>query len=315
MSLPNYLQHGGDSVVKLGPDFPGIEVPTVHNAEYELALLDVMKHGVDREDRTGTGTRSLFGLRMEFDLQNGFPLITTKRVFWKGVVEELLWMLRGETNIKSLQSKGVHIWDAWASESGELGPVYGAQWRSWSSGRVERWQRGSCEVIERPVDQIADVIAQIKGNPQSRRLIVSAWNPTDIPNMALPPCHMLFQFYVTNDWHLDCQLYQRSADMFLGVPFNIASYSLLTHIIAAMTGLKPGRFIHTIGDAHIYRDHFDQVIEQLGREPRPFPELDIAISEGDGNRPGVTDPGDFQFGDFVLTGYKPHAAIKGEVSV
>jgi thymidylate synthase len=315
MSIPNYLQHAGKAAVCIKNGDKTFSVPTTQNAEYELALLDVMKNGTDRGDRTGTGTRSIFGLRMEFDLQKGFPLVTTKRVFWRGVVEELLWFLRGETNVKSLNAAGVDIWNEWADTNGDLGPVYGAQWRSWFSERRHIHKQGSVVEQTKTIDQIADVINQIKGNPESRRLIVSAWNPAAIPEMALPPCHVLFQFYVTADGHLDCQLYQRSADMFLGVPFNIASYALLTTIIAHMTGLKPGRFVHVIGDAHIYHNHFDQVFTQLSRTPKEFPTLQIATEIGDGNRPEITDPAQFQFGDFALTGYKPHPAIKAEVAV
>lgn len=286
--------------------FPG------YSTDYESTLSYVLNCGEQRSDRTGTGTISMFGLRMEFDLRNSFPLITSKRVYWKGVVEELLWFLRGETNVKSLQDRGVHIWDEWADDAtGDLGPVYGRQWRSWCSERRYEHKFGSIVERTQSIDQIADVINQIKGDPTSRRLIVSAWNPTAIPDMALPPCHALFQFYVTNDGHLDCQLYQRSGDMFLGVPFNIASYALLTHIIAYMTHLKPGRLVHVIGDAHIYTNHIEQVQEQLAREIRPLPTLAIRRI----TRDLVTDPKQFRFEDFVLEGYDPHPAIKGDVAV
>lgn len=307
MSLPLYLQQGAAQSVDLHINSKNLSVPTIHNAEYELALMEVLKHGHNRGDRTGTGTIGLFGLRMEFDLQKGFPLVTTKKVWWKGVVEELLWILRGETNIKSLQAAGVSIWDEWADENGDLGPVYGKQWRSWVSHKHSITQRGSTTVLENPVDQLMQAINEIKGNPDSRRIVVSAWNPTDIPDMALPPCHMMFQFYVNNGY-LDCQLYQRSADMFLGVPFNIASYSLLTHIIAQMTGLQPGRFIHVIGDAHIYVNHVDQVVEQLGRKVRDFPTLTLPVVPRQ-------EPSEFSFGDFLLEGYKPHPKISAPVAV
>ena len=278
---------------------------------YEETLAYVLDHGCERKDRTGTGTLSIFGARMEFDLRDSFPLITSKRVFWKGIVEELLWFLRGETNVKPLQDKGVHIWDEWADSRGDLGPIYGRQWRSWTSERVWRHKHGSASEETRTIDQISDLISQIRTNPQSRRLVVSAWNVAAISDMALPPCHLLFQFYVTNDGHLDCQLYQRSGDLFLGVPFNIASYALLTRMIARVTGLKPGRFIHVIGDAHIYMNHIEQVREQLSREPLPLPQLEIRRV----TRDLVTDPAQFSAQDLHLIGYDPHPAIKGEVAV
>lgn len=306
MSIPLYLQHGGAAEVTYRDSEVCLAVPTIHNAEYELALLDVFKNGTDRGDRTGTGTRSLFGVRMEFDLQNGFPLITTKKVFFRGIVEELLWFLRGETNVKSLQDKGVHIWDEWAAPNGDVGPVYGKQWRAWPSVRAVKHGMNTL-VSQTTIDQLSDVINQIKGNPESRRMVISAWNPADIPDMALPPCHVLSQFYVTADGHLDLQLYQRSGDMFLGIPFNIASYALLLHIVANECGVEPGRLIHVIGDAHIYHNHFDQVKEQLSREPRPFPQLEI-VTDGEAME-GLT------YANFKLTGYNPHPAIKGEVSV
>ena len=249
---------------------------------------------MEKSDRTGTGTKSVFGYQMRFDLSEGFPLLTTKKMFLKGVIHELLWFLRGDTNIKYLLDNNVHIWDAWADENGELGPVYGKQWRSWQcpDGMV--------------VDQIFDLINQIKTNPDSRRLLVCAWNPADVDQMALPPCHCLFQFYVVNG-KLSCQLYQRSADVFLGVPFNIASYALLTMMIAQVCDLEPGEFIHTFGDVHIYKNLYAQVDEQLTREPRPLPKMII--------NPEVKDIFGFTYGDFKLEGYDPWPAIKGEVSV
>ena len=260
--------------------------------------LDLLRHikenGVEKSDRTGTGTKSVFGYQMRFDLSEGFPLLTTKKMFTKGIIYELLWFLKGDTNIKYLLDHNVHIWDAWADENGELGPVYGKQWRSWQcpDGRV--------------VDQISDLINQIKTNPDSRRLMVCAWNPADVDQMALPPCHCLFQFYVANG-KLSCQLYQRSADVFLGVPFNIASYALLTMMIAQVCGLEPGEFVHTFGDVHIYKNLYEQVDEQLTREPRPLPKMII--------NPEVKDIFGFKYEDFKLVGYDPWPAIKGEVSV
>lgn len=258
------------------------------DAEYLWALRSVLETGEKRVDRTGTGTRSTFGVKVEYDLEEGFPLLTTKRVFWRGVVEELLWFLRGSTNAKDLQERGVHIWDEWAAEDGSLGPVYGKQWRDWAG-----------------VDQIREVIKSIKESPDSRRHIVSAWNVAELGQMALPPCHMTFQFYVANG-RLDCALYQRSADMFLGVPFNIASYSLLTHIIARLTGLKAGRFIHFIGDAHIYNNHVEQVARQLKRKPKVAPRLVL----GD-----FDDIDGLTVEHISLVGYDPHPPIKGAVSV
>ena len=256
----------------------------------ELAL----KQGIEKRDRTGTGTRSIFGHQMRFDLSQGFPLVTTKKVHLKSIIYELLWFLRGETNVQWLQQHGVTIWDEWADASGELGPVYGAQWRSWPSG-----QDGT-------IDQISHLIRDIKANPDSRRLIVTAWNPADIPKMALAPCHCLFQFYVA-DGKLSCQLYQRSADIFLGVPFNIASYALLTMMVAQVTGLKPGDFVHTFGDAHLYLNHLDQAREQLGRKPYPLPVMKL--------NPAVKDIFEFKFEDFTLEGYQSHPAIKAAISV
>lgn len=254
----------------------------------------VLDEGHEKSDRTGTGTVSVFGHQMRFNLQDGFPLMTTKKLHFKSIIYELLWFLKGDTNVKYLQEHGVRIWNEWADEQGDLGPVYGHQWRSWPGKNGET------------IDQISNVVHEIKTNPHSRRLIVTAWNPSDIPNMALPPCHCLFQFYV-NDGRLSCQLYQRSADIFLGVPFNIASYALLTHMIAHVTGLKVGDFIHTFGDAHIYLNHLDQVRTQLEREPRKLPTLKIKRT--------VPSIFDFDYDDFEFNDYHPYPAIKGEVSV
>jgi thymidylate synthase len=261
---------------------------------YLELLNQVMSSGRWKTDRTGTGTYSLFGAQMRFDLSREFPLLTTKKMHWKSVVYELLWFLRGDTNIGWLNEHGVTIWDEWADKEGELGRVYGAQWRSWqgADGRV--------------VDQIAWVTNEIRRNPDSRRLVVSAWNPAEIEQMALPPCHALFQFYV-GDGRLSCQLYQRSADLFLGVPFNIASYALLTCMMARVTGLLPGEFIHTLGDVHLYKNHLDQARQQLGREPRPLPQLKIHGEH--------RDLAEYQFEDFELIGYDPHPAIRAPIAV
>jgi thymidylate synthase len=260
-----------------------------------LDLMDrVLKTGVEKHDRTGTGTLSVFGHQMRFDLGEGFPLVTTKKLFTKAIIYELLWFLRGDTNVRWLQEHGVSIWDEWADANGELGPVYGHQWRSWPGG-----DSGA-------IDQIAEVVADIKRSPDSRRLIVTAWNPADVPRMALPPCHCLFQFYVARG-HLSCQLYQRSADIFLGVPFNIASYALLTLMMAQVTGLKPGEFVHTFGDAHLYLNHLDQAHEQLSRTPYPLPTMRI--------NPAVTDIFNFQYEDFKLENYQAHPHIKADVAV
>lgn len=282
-----------------------------HDETYHTLLTRILSEGERREDRTGTGTISIFGHQSTYDLSQGFPAVTTKRLFWRGVVEELLWFLRGSTNARELQDKGVGIWDAWAREGGELGPIYGKQWRSWRHERRIQTPHGVGWDV-REIDQIAWVIDEIRNNPDSRRLVVSAWNVAELDQMALPPCHLLFQFYVrrgdyiTGGARLDCQLYQRSGDAFLGVPFNIASYALLTHIIARVTGLKPGRFIHTIGDAHIYLNHLDQVREQLLREPFDAPHLELT---------GSLESVDGWTADQVrLVGYKHHAAIKGEVA-
>jgi len=260
--------------------------------------LDLLRHvlekGVDRDDRTGTGTRSVFGWQMRFDLAAGFPLVTTKKLHTRSIVHELLWFLRGETNVRSLQEAGVSIWDEWADEQGELGPVYGRQWRAWPTPKGGH------------VDQIAGVVAAIRDDPDSRRLIVSAWNPSDVPRTALPPCHVLFQFYVAGG-RLSCQLYQRSADLFLGVPFNIASYALLTQMVAQVTGLEAGEFIHTLGDAHLYRNHFEQAQLQLGRTPRPLPRMRLD--------PTVGSIFGFHYEDFTLEGYDPHPHIAAPVAV
>lgn len=260
-----------------------------------LDLLDhVMKHGVEKRDRTGTGTISTFGYQMRFDLSERFPLMTTKKMHLKSIIHELLWFLSGSTNVRYLQENGVRIWNEWADADGNLGPVYGYQWRSWPAADG------------RTIDQVKSVVSSLKMNPDSRRHIISAWNVGEIEWMALPPCHILFQFYVA-DGMLSCQLYQRSADIFLGVPFNIASYSLLTMMMAQVTGYKPGEFIHTLGDAHIYLNHMDQVRLQLSREPRRLPLMAI--------NPDVKDILEFRYGDFSLTEYDPHPAIKGEISV
>ena len=256
----------------------------------ELAL----KKGVEKRDRSGTGTRSIFGHQMRFNLADGFPLVTTKKVHLKSIIYELLWFLRGETNVHWLQQHGVTIWDEWADANGELGPVYGAQWRSWPGER------------DGNIDQIAHLIRDIKANPDSRRLIVTAWNPADIPKMALAPCHCLFQFYVA-EGKLSCQLYQRSADIFLGVPFNIASYALFTMMVAQATGLKVGDFVHTFGDAHLYLNHLDQAREQLTRKPYPLPTMHL--------NPAVKDIFEFKFEDFTLENYQAHPSIKAPIAV
>ncbi len=260
--------------------------------------LDLMQHvldkGVRKEDRTGTGTLSVFGYQMRFDLGKGFPAVTTKKLHLRSIIHELLWFLQGDTNIRYLKENGVSIWDEWADEHGELGPVYGAQWRSWPTADG------------RHIDQISQVIGQIKNNPDSRRIIVSAWNVGEIDNMALPPCHAFFQFYVA-EGKLSCQLYQRSADIFLGVPFNIASYALLTLMMAQVTGLQPGDFVHTLGDAHLYSNHLEQARTQLQREPRALPTMKM--------NPGVNDLFDFTFEDFELVDYDPHPHIKAPVAV
>ena len=262
--------------------------------QYLDLMRRVLDSGVPKQDRTGTGTLSVFGHQMRFDLADGFPLVTTKKLHLKSIIHELLWFLKGDTNIAYLKQHGVRIWDEWADENGELGPVYGAQWRSWPDGAGGT------------IDQMANLVAMIKKNPDSRRLIVSAWNPAEVDRMALPPCHCLFQFYVL-EGRLSCQLYQRSADIFLGVPFNIASYALLTMMVAQVTGLKPGEFIHTLGDAHLYVNHVEQTREQLARKPRPLPRMHI--------NEAVTDIFGFVYDDFALQGYDPHPHIKAEVAV
>ena len=262
--------------------------------QYLDLLQHILDNGTEKSDRTGTGTISYFGYQMRFDLSKGFPLVTTKKLHLKSIIYELLWFLRGETNIKYLKEHGVSIWNEWADENGELGPVYGKQWRSWegSDGKV--------------IDQISDALKQIKNNPDSRRIIVSAWNVADLPKMALMPCHALFQFYVA-DGKLSCQLYQRSADVFLGVPFNIASYALLTMLIAQVCDLEPGDFVHTFGDVHIYSNHLEQVKLQLSRKPYPLPTMKL--------NPAVKNIFDFRFEDFILENYQHHPAIKAPVAV
>jgi thymidylate synthase len=261
---------------------------------YHDLLRLVLENGHFKADRTGTGTYSVFGAQARYNLQEGFPLLTTKKLHLKSIIHELLWFLRGDTNVRSLQEVGVSIWDEWADEHGNLGRVYGAQWTDWRTADG------------RSINQIANVIAQIRSNPDSRRLIVSAWNPGEIESMALPPCHTLFQFYVA-DGRLSCQLYQRSADLFLGVPFNLASYSLLTLMVAQVCGLKPGDFVHTFGDLHLYANHLDQARLQLSREPRPLPQMRMNAE--------VTEITGFRFEDFVLEGYDPHPGIKAPIAV
>src|ERR1043165_8082404 len=261
---------------------------------YLNLLQHILDNGVTKSDRTGTGTTSVFGYQMRFNLQDGFPLVTTKKLHVKSIIYELLWFLKGDTNISWLNEHGVSIWDEWANEQGELGPVYGHQWRSWTGADGEVH------------DQIADVLHQIRTNPDSRRMIVNAWNVADLQKMALSPCHALFQFYVA-DGKLSCQLYQRSADVFLGVPFNIASYALLTMMMAQVSGLQPGEFIHTFGDVHLYNNHIEQAKLQLTREPYPLPQMKL--------NPGVKDIFDFKFSDFTLENYDPHPAIKAPIAV
>ena len=262
--------------------------------QYHDLMKHVLEHGTKKEDRTGTGTISVFGYQMRFDLQEGFPLLTTKKVHTKSIIHELLWFLKGDTNIKYLKDNGVSIWDEWADENGNLGPVYGHQWRSWPTAKGET------------IDQITKVVEMIKKNPDSRRLIVSAWNVADIDSMKLPPCHAFFQFYVANG-KLSCQLYQRSADIFLGVPFNIASYALLTMMMAQVCNLKPGEFVHTFGDAHLYSNHIEQAKLQLSRDFRPLPNMRI--------NPEVKNIFDFKYEDFTIENYNPHPHIKASVAV
>ena len=261
--------------------------------QYLDLMRKVLDDGLRKDDRTGTGTLSIFGHQMRFDLEDGFPLVTTKRLHLKSIVHELLWFLKGDTNIAYLKENGVRIWDEWADENGDLGPVYGQQWRSWPGP-------------DGPIDQIANLVRQIRTTPHSRRLIVTAWNPAEIEAMALPPCHCLFQFYVL-DGRLSCQLYQRSADIFLGVPFNIASYALLTHMVAQVTGHAPGEFIHTLGDAHLYLNHIEPAEMQLARTPKPLPRMAL--------NPEITDLFAFRFEDFVLSGYEAHPHIPAAVAV
>ena len=262
--------------------------------QYLELLRHVLENGAEKSDRTGTGTRSVFGWQMRFDLNEGFPLVTTKKLHLRSIVHELLWFLKGETNIAYLKENKISIWDEWADANGELGPVYGKQWRSWQGAGGET------------IDQMKWLVDEIKRNPDSRRLVVSAWNVADLPKMALMPCHNLFQFYVA-DGKLSCQLYQRSGDIFLGVPFNIASYALLTHMVAQATGLGVGDFVHTLGDAHLYSNHFEQAHEQLSRTPRPLPKLHL--------NPDVSDLFAFRFEDIEIHGYDPHPAIKAPVAV
>jgi thymidylate synthase len=262
--------------------------------QYQDLMERILADGVEKRDRTGTGTLSVFGHQMRFDLSEGFPLVTTKKLHLKSIIYELLWFLRGDTNVKYLNEHGVSIWDEWADEEGDLGPVYGQQWRSWPAP-----DGGT-------IDQMANVVAAIRRNPESRRLIVSAWNPAEIENMALPPCHCLFQFYVARG-RLSCQLYQRSADVFLGVPFNIASYALLTMMVAQVSDLAPGDFVHTLGDAHLYLNHLEQARLQLSRTPRPLPRMRLNAT--------IKDLFAFRYEDFVLEGYDPHPHIKAKVAV
>lgn len=265
--------------------------------QYHDLIREILSNGTEKKDRTGTGTYSIFGYQMRFDLEKGFPLVTTKSIHWKSVVHELLWFISGNTNIQYLRDNGVSIWNEWADEYGNLGPVYGAQWRKWK-------HEGHGNKIE--IDQLARVIQEIKTDPYSRRLIVSAWNVGDVNQMALPPCHLLFQFYVANN-KLSCQMYQRSCDVFLGVPFNIASYALLTHMVAQVCGLGVGSFVHTLGDAHLYRNHLNQAVTQIARTPKDLPTLRL--------NPDIKNIDDFTFEDIQLLGYDPYPPIKAEVSV
>ena len=263
--------------------------------QYHDLLRHILENGTDKQDRTGTGTRSVFGYQMRFDLGVGFPLLTTKKLHLKSIIYELLWFLRGDSNVKYLQENGVTIWDEWADENGDLGPVYGKQWRNWQAQKDELG-----------IDQIREVLAQLKTNPDSRRMLVTAWNPSELSQMALPPCHCLYQFYVAGG-RLSCQLYQRSADAFLGVPFNIASYALLTMMVAQVCGYAAGDFVHTFGDLHLYNNHFEQAKIQLARDMRALPTLQI--------NPAVTSLFDFQYEDFTLVGYHPHPTIRAEIAI
>lgn len=275
------------------PPRPDTDIPM----PYEDLLRKILMEGNLKNDRTGTGTISLFGQQMRFDLAKGFPLLTTKRVFFKGIAYELLWFLKGSSNVHWLQEHNVHIWDEWADENGDLGPVYGVQWRSWPAPTADD--------PDRTIDQISNVLELIKHNPDSRRMVVTAWNPAEVENMALPPCHALFQFYVA-DGRLSCQLYQRSCDMFLGVPFNIASYSLLTMMMAQQAGLEPGEFVWTGGDCHIYDNHVEQVLEQLSREPYPYPRMEIRKADS---------LLDYQYSNFHIADYRYHPTIKAPIAV
>ena len=275
------------------PPRPDTDIPM----PYEDLLRKILMEGNLKNDRTGTGTISLFGQQMRFDLAKGFPLLTTKRVFFKGIAYELLWFLKGSSNVHWLQEHNVHIWDEWADENGDLGPVYGVQWRSWPAPTADD--------PDRTIDQISNVLELIKHNPDSRRMVVTAWNPAEVENMALPPCHALFQFYVA-DGRLSCQLYQRSCDMFLGVPFNIASYSLLTMMMAQQAGLEPGEFVWTGGDCHIYDNHVEQVLEQLSREPYPYPRMEIRKADS---------LFDYQYSNFHIADYRYHPTIKAPIAV
>lgn len=269
--------------------------PSQADVTYLALLRDVLDHGQRREDRTGTGTLGVFGRQMRFELADGFPLLTTKKLHTRSIFLELLWFLAGDSNVRWLQERGVSIWDEWADENGDLGPVYGRQWRSWATPDG------------RSIDQIALLVENLKTNPFSRRHVISAWNPADVDDMALPPCHCLFQFHVSTDRKLSCQLYQRSADIFLGVPFNIASYALLTHMLAQVTGLTPGTFVHTLGDAHLYLNHIEQAREQLSRAPLPAPRLRL--------NPGVSDVFAFTYEDITVEGYQAHPSIKAPIAV
>ncbi len=273
------------------------------DTQYFELCRHILENGVEKDDRTGTGTLSTFGYQMRFDLRKGFPLLTTKKLHWASIAHELLWFLSGDTNTKYLTDNGVRIWNEWSDANGDLGPAYGAQWRSWQPADLDY---GSDMLTKETIDQIAQVIEQIRSNPDSRRLLVNAWNVGELDQMALPPCHFAFQFYVANG-RLSCQLYQRSGDVFLGIPFNIASYSLLTHMIAHVTGLEVGEFIHTIGDAHVYKNHIEQIRTQLTREPRPLPTLSIKRK--------IDNIDDFRFEDFEINGYDPHPKLTGKVAV
>jgi thymidylate synthase len=275
---------------------------------YQDLLKTILEKGEKRTDRTGTGTLSLFGHQMRFDLSHGFPLVTTKKVHLRSIIHELLWFLQGDTRLEYLHQNKVTIWDEWADSNGDLGPIYGFQWRRWGEAHPRLIEKGvRTEDAGNGVDQILDLIDGIRKNPYSRRHIVSAWNVADIPHMALPPCHVMFQFYVHTDGRLSCQLYQRSADVFLGVPFNIASYALLVLMVAQVTGLKPGEFVHTFGDAHLYLNHLEQAKEQVSRTPKPWPRMKL--------NPAIKDILQFTYEDFSLENYDPHPAIKAEISI